>query len=222
MAIGDTVTFRILGRAIDAQVANYRTVDWGGFGGNFAVIFAPGTLEAANPDYSAILRVPETVQPALTEAARDAIPGALFIDVRARLADAAGVVRRAISAVSLVSTVVIAAGALVMFGAFAAAARRRESESALLKTLGLGPAAVLALYAGEFAVTGAIAAALALGVAAAGSYPIIVEVFEARWAPDWRLALSAAGLAVVFAAAGGLVAGALSLRAPAMRALRQG
>ncbi|MCY3829532.1 MAG: ABC transporter permease, partial [Rhodospirillaceae bacterium] len=47
LAVGDTITFNVLGREITATIANLRRVQWRTVGMNFTVIFAPGTLESA-------------------------------------------------------------------------------------------------------------------------------------------------------------------------------
>ena len=54
LSIGDRVGFKVFGRDVEATVASFRKVDWGGFGVNTAFIVSPGTLEAANPRHFAI------------------------------------------------------------------------------------------------------------------------------------------------------------------------
>ena len=47
LKVGDTLTVAILGRPIEARIASMREIDWRSLGFNFAIIFAPGALEAA-------------------------------------------------------------------------------------------------------------------------------------------------------------------------------
>ena len=47
LKIGDTLTVNVLGREVTAKIANLRSIDWTRLGINFAIVFAPGTLEAA-------------------------------------------------------------------------------------------------------------------------------------------------------------------------------
>ena len=47
LKVGDTLTVAILGRPIEARIASFREIDWRSLGFNFAIIFAPGALEAA-------------------------------------------------------------------------------------------------------------------------------------------------------------------------------
>ena len=46
IGLGDTLTLNILGREITATVASLREIDWRSLRFDFAIIFAPGTLEA--------------------------------------------------------------------------------------------------------------------------------------------------------------------------------
>ncbi len=56
IGVGDRVTVLVLGREVEAEVASLRRIDFGQFGTNFAVVFAPGALEAANPRDVAIVK----------------------------------------------------------------------------------------------------------------------------------------------------------------------
>src|SRR5581483_3570090 len=47
LKVGDTLTVNILGRDITAHIASLRQIDWSRLGINFAIVFAPGSLEAA-------------------------------------------------------------------------------------------------------------------------------------------------------------------------------
>ena len=51
----------------------------------------------------------------------------------------------------------------------------------MLKTFGASRPAVLALYAGEFALAGLAAAILGAGMGVAAAYPVVTQVFEAHW-----------------------------------------
>lgn len=222
LAPGDTLTVRILGRSFEAKIANLREVDWGGFGVNVPLIFSPGTLEAANPSHTAIIRSDPDIEDRLISMTGDEIPSALIIPVRERLETASEVFEKASRALSLVSGVVILAGGLVMAGAFATAARKRVSEAALLKTMGLTPAGVLQLYAAEFMLVGVMAAAIAGLAATSAAYPVITIVFEAEWNPDFGAALWASLLAIAGAGLGGVLTARMALSEPAARALRKG
>ena len=47
LKVGDTLTVNLLGREITGHIANLRRIEWSRLGINFAIVFAPGALEAA-------------------------------------------------------------------------------------------------------------------------------------------------------------------------------
>lgn len=220
VGVGDTITFRILGREIEAEIANLRTIDWGGFGLNVAIVFAPGTLEAANATQTAILRAEPGQEEQVAEAVGAAFSSVVIYRVRERLQAAAEVFERSTIAIDAVASVVALAGGLVMLGAFAAAARRRITDAALLKTFGVSPAGVLGLFALEFALVGVMASALALALAVPPAWYIMTELVEAVWAPDWTAVIGVTVFAIMAAAAGGALVARAALAVPAARALR--
>ena len=114
----------------------------------------------------------------------------------------------------------LAAGVLVLFGAFAAAARRRRRESALLKVFGATRPAILLFYALEFALAALLAVVLGVGFGALAAHPIVILLFEAEWRLAWGPVLSMAFITVVAAAAGGAAVGWSTLSHRPARVLR--
>ncbi|WP_339746200.1 FtsX-like permease family protein [uncultured Maricaulis sp.] len=219
VGVGDTLTFRILGREITAQIASLRTIDWGGFGVNVAIVFAPGTLEAANSSQTALLRAQPEFEDGIATAIGAAFPEAVIYRVRERLQAAAEVFAQTTVAINAVAGVVALAGALVMLGAFAAAARRRVTDAALLKTFGVTPAGVLVIFALEFGLVGVMATILALILAIPPAWYVMTQLVEAVWAPDWIAVGAVSAVAILSAAAGGALVARAALSVPAARAL---
>lgn len=220
--VGDTMTFVVLGREVEAEIANTRTIDWGGFGANFAAVFAPGAIDGANPAETAIVIVPRDQEEAVADAVGARFPRVNVMRVRAALERAGELFDDIALAVNATAAVAAVSGGLVLVGAFAAAARRRAGEAALMKTLGATPGNVLGLFAAEAALAGVLAAALGAAVGAFAAHLIVVNVFEAVWAFPWRatglVLLGAAGAAGL----GGALSAAASLARPAARVLRAG
>jgi len=219
VGVGDSLTLRILGREITAEIASLRTIDWGSFGVNVAIVFAPGTLEAANPRQTALLRAEPGSEDGIATAIGAAFPDAVIYRVRERLQAAAEVFAQTSVAINAVAGVVALAGALVMLGAFAAAARRRVTDAALLKTFGVTPAGVLAIFALEFGLVGVMATVLALLLAIPPAWYVMTQLVEAVWAPDWLAVGSVSAIAILSAAAGGALVARAALSIPAARAL---
>ena len=220
LRVGDRIGFRIFGREVEGEVASIRKVDWAGFGANLAFILSPGTLEAAKPFHNAIVIVPPDKEPELIRAVSDRWPEALAFQLRATLETAADLFAQVSLAVTALSSVVLTAGVLVLFGAFAAAARRRRRESALLKVFGGSRAAILGLYAFEFALAAFAAATMGAIMGVAAAHPIVIQVFEAMWRFDFAPVISVILIAVLAAATGGAAVGWATLSHYPARVLR--
>lgn len=222
VGLGDTVGFRVFGRDVTATVTSLRLVDWGtfGIGSNTAFILSPGTLEAAKPYHVAIARTDVATEQKIIDRLGDVLPEVVVFQTRPALQTAARVFGDIAIAVNAVAGVVTIAGLLVLLGAFAAMARKRRSETALLKTFGALRGEVLKLYAGEFALAGAAGAIIGSVLGVVAAYPIVTQVFEAEWTWPWREVAIVSGFAIGVSALGGLSVGLATLARPPMRVLR--
>jgi len=220
LELGDEIGFRIFGRDVTASVASLRNVDWGGFGANTAFILSPGTLEAANPPHLAIAQATPEQEPVIIQALGETLPDVVVFQTRETLATAGRLLGNITIAVNAAAGIVMLSGLLVLVGAFAAMARQRRTEAALLKTFGATRGGILRLYAGEFALSGAVAtfAGTVMGVSAAAL--IVRLVFEAEWGMPWGTVAIVAGFAIGAAALGGVVVGLATLSHPPARILR--
>ena len=222
ITLGDTIGFRVFGREVSATVASLRSVDWGSFGigSNTAFVFSPGTLEAAKPYHVAIAKTaPEAEQP-IIKALGESLPEVVVFQTRPALETAARLFGDIAIAVNAAAGVVTIAGLLVLLGAFAAMARKRRHEAALLKTFGAQRGEVLRLYAGEFAFAGAAGAVIGAGLGIGAAYPIVVYVFEATWTWPIQQAALVIALAIGVSAIGGAIVGWSTLVHPPARVLR--
>jgi putative ABC transport system permease protein len=144
----------------------------------------------------------------------------LVFQVRRTLETAVDLFAQVSVIITALASVVLAAGVLVLFGAFAAAARRRRRESALLKVFGATRPAILFFYAFEFALAALLAVVLGVGFGALAAHPIVIFLFEAEWRLEWAPVLSVAFITVFAAAAGGAAVGWSTLSHRPARVLR--
>lgn len=220
LGIGDAIGFRIFGREIEAKVASLRKVDWGGFGATTAFILSPGTLEAANPPHFAIAQADTTREAAIIDALGEKLPDVVVFKTSTFLAVAARLLGNIAIAINAAASIVTIAGLLVLVGAFAAMTHKRRGEAALLKTFGASKNEILALYAGEFAIAGAAAALLGAIMGVGAAYPVVINIFEAKWHFPWATILGVSGFAVLAAAIGGAITGAVALSQSPAQVLR--
>ena len=148
------------------------------------------------------------------------LPDVVVFQTRAALETAARLFGSIAIAVNAAASVVTVAGLLVLLGAFAAMARKRRTEAALLKVFGAQRGQVLRLYASEFALAGGAGAVIGAVIGIGAAYPIVTKVFEASWTFPWQEALSVIGLAILVSAIGGAGVGIATLAKRPAQVLR--
>lgn len=195
LAVGDTLTVNVLGREITATIANLRRIDWTRLGVNFAIVFAPGTLEAAPHTDLAAVWLPKGTEERLVGAVVDRYPNISAIPVRAALDAVERIVAAIGAAIRLAALVTLVAGALVLGGAVAADYRRRVYEAVVLKVLGATRTTIAAAFLVEYGLMGLVSALIAGGLGTFIAYVLVTGPLDV----EWRFA--AAPLALVLAGA---------------------
>lgn len=198
IAVGDTLTFNVLGRRITAEIHNLRTIDWSRIRVEFATIFAPGVLEGAPQTHVAAVSVIPEEEDRLHRVVTDRFANVSAVRVRDVLETVTDMFSRIAWAVRASASVTIAAGLLVLAGAVAAGYRRRVYDAVVLKVLGARRADVTRAFVIEYAVLGSITALLAAIVGTTASYAVMYFVMEGDWVFDpLAVAVTAvAGIAV--------------------------
>ncbi len=194
LAVGDTLTVNLLGREITGRIANLRRIEWTRLGINFAIVFAPGTLEEAPRTHLAALYAPPADAERIAAQVTERFPNVTAIPVREALAAVAGVVERIGDAVRAIASVTLAAGVLVLGGAIAAGHRRRVYDAVLLKVLGATPAFIAGVFLVEHLLLGLVTASVAAGVGTLAAWALVTGPMRAGWTfLPWPLLLTAAG-----------------------------
>ncbi len=181
IGVGDRLTVNVLGREIEAEIANLRRIDWSTLGINFVIVFAPGALEGAPHTFIATAKTTEAAELPLQMAVTDAYPNITAIRIREALEAVNQILRSIGVAVRSTATVTLAAGILVLAGAIAATHRRRVYDAVVLKVLGATRAHVLAAYFLEYALLGLITALLAAAVGTAAAYAVVAQIMGMPW-----------------------------------------
>jgi putative ABC transport system permease protein len=221
LKIGDTITIAVLGVPIEARIASFRTIDWRSFGFNFAIIFAPGTLEQAPYTLMATAAPqPGASTIAFERALATTLPMVSTIRVGDVVARVTTILEGLDAAIRLATAVAILIGVAVLAGAVTATRRTRARESVLLKLIGATRGQVLAAQAIEFlAMSGGIVL-LAFLAGTLAAWGAVTWLFELPFQPAWGslLLLPLAGMAVAVGTA--LIAAWPALRVRPATALR--
>jgi putative ABC transport system permease protein len=181
IGLGDSLTFNILGREVEATVASLREIDWRSLRFDFAVIFAPGAIEDAPHTHIAAVRAPRAAEDALEKAVVERFPNITAIRVRDALEAAARILAGIGVAVRAMAALGIAAGVLVLAGAIAAGHRRRVYDAVVFKVLGATRTSVLKAFVAEFGLLGFATGLVAAAVGTVAAWAVVVFLMRAPW-----------------------------------------
>ena len=204
--VGDEIRFDLAGRTIRARVTSIRKVTWDNTqNGGFMFVFRPGPIEKAPHVFLAF------VQGAGDAASRAALqrdlavqfPNVSAIDVRDVLRTVQDVLGNVTLGVTIVGSVLLVSGVLILVGAVAMTKFQRVYEAAIYRTLGAGTWRLASMVLIEYGVLGALAGTLAAAGAAGLSYAVSRELLDIAWHPSpGILLLGVVGTTVLVAAVG--------------------
>jgi len=220
---GDVIRFDILGRAIEATVASIRTVDWGDAkAGGFMFVFRPGALESAPGTFIApVTGPPGTVARARFQRDLTArFPNVSVIDVREILAGVGRVLGSVTLAVTVVGSLVLVSGTLILIGSISMTRFQRMYEAAVLKTLGATSGHIAAMLAVEFGLIGAAAGTIGSAGALGLSWAVGRYVLDLPWEPSFGTLAAGVAVASLLVAAVGVLASLDVLRRKPLATLR--
>ena len=186
LKVGDTLSISVLGRPIEARISSLREIDWRSMGFNFAIIFAPGTLEAAPYTLMA------TVAPraglstiAFERELAETLPMVSAIRVSDIVAQVKTLLSSIDGAVRIATGFAILMGMVVLAGSVVATRRQRARDIILLRLVGATRAEVARSQLIEFAVLSAAVALAAFGSGSLAAWLVVTKVFEFPFSPDW-------------------------------------
>jgi putative ABC transport system permease protein len=220
LKIGDMITVNVLGRELEARLANTREVDWQSMGINFVMVFSPGVLESAPHSALATVSMDEAGEAALEREVVRQFPNVTSVRVKQALDQISLILSQFSLAVRSTGLVTLASGVLVLAGAMAAGFRARLRDAVILKVLGASRARILGIYVREYLVLGLATALIAAAAGAVTAYAIVVQMMQLPWhfLPGTLLLTVVAATLVTIGLGLGGTFGALS--APAARGLR--
>jgi len=220
IGVGDTITVNILGRDVDATIANLRRIDWGTLAMNFTFIFAPGTLEKAPQTFLATVYAKGDTEEAAYKAITDEFTNVTVVRVKDALEIAAQILGNIGLAARVVGVVGIVAGLLVLAGAMLATQRRRVHDTVVMKVLGATSGRVLRVFTYEFAALGLVTALAATGVGTLAAWLVVRFVMALDWAFQPEVAVITAFGAMILTLAFGLAGAVSALRQRPLGLLR--
>ncbi len=201
LSVGDRIVVNVLGRNIEATVANLRTVEWRSLGINFVMLFSPDTFAGAPHTHLATLTLPKgqdaATEATLLKASARAWPAITSVRVKDALEAVNDVVAQLAMAVRGASSITLFASVLVLAGALAAGHRARLYDAVVLKTLGATRARLITAYGLEYGVLGLATAFFGMIAGGLAAWLVVTRVMNMPFTLDPTGAIVAAALAVV-------------------------
>jgi putative ABC transport system permease protein len=201
VGLGDTLTFNVLGRSLEARIASIRReVDWSGGRLDFLFVLDPSALAGAPHTFVAAASVPADAEADLLDRLAMALPNVTPITVREVVARATEVLTRIELAVYVVAGFTLGGGILALIGGILAARERQRYETVVLKVLGARRIALLRAFLIEYLVIGLAVALIGGLLGSIAAWVLITQVMTLSWSPAFGAlvgVLAASILAVV-------------------------
>ncbi len=220
LAVGDRLGINVLGREVEATIANLRRIDWTTLGINYAIVFAPGFLERAPYTVIATVRADGPAEEALFRAVTDRFTNVTAVRVKETIDTVNATLGQIGTAIRAAGAVALVAGVLVLAGAISADQRRRLKEAAILKALGATRGQIVGTHLAEYALLGLVAGLIAAALGAGASWVVMVNVMMLEWRLDAMALLATVAGGVTVTLAVGAVATWRSLSARTAAILR--
>ena len=203
--VGDEIKFDLAGRVIRARVTSIRKVTWDNTqNGGFMFVFRPGPIERAPHMFLAFVlgAGDATTRAQLQRELAMTFPNVSAIDVRDVLRSVQEVLGSVTLGVTIVGSVLLVSGVLILIGAVAMTKFQRAYEAAIYRTLGAGTWRLASMVLIEYGVLGALAGILGAAGAAALSFGLSRELLDIAWHPSpavlvWGVVGTAVLVAVV-------------------------
>ncbi len=184
IGVGDTLTVSVLGVEVQAKIAALREVKWENFGLNYALVFSPGTFDAAPHNMVATLTVAKAAERSLARSIPPAFPSSSLLEVGEVVGQISTLLTQMAQAIAAAASIAILAGIAVLVGAIAAARQSRIYDSVILKLLGSTRRQILGAQAMEYGILAVVLGLLALAIGMAAAWYVIVQIFDFTFAPD--------------------------------------
>jgi putative ABC transport system permease protein len=219
LKVGDTITFDIYGDTVEATIANFREYQWQN-GMNFMVSFSPGAVEVYPQSFLGTIKAAPGHEKDLERVLTRTFPDLSFIPIGDALNQAVNILGQLGTAVNIVGGLAVINGLLVLAGTMAAGRKQREADATVHKVLGATRSDVLLVFALEYGLLGAFAAAIATLVGIIGAWAITQRALEVGFAADPVLIVGVIVGAVLLTVAAGAATTWRALSTPPSRFLR--
>jgi len=181
VGVGDTLTINVLGRDIKATIGSLRKIDWRTLRFDFAIIFAPGTLEGAPQTHIAAIKAPSSAEADIERTVAQHFANISTIRVRDALEAASRIIQGIGAAVTGTASLTVLAGIIVLAGTIAAAKSGRVYDSIVFKVLGATRRQIMGAFLLEFSLLGLFTGVVGTAVGTLISWAVIQQIMAMSW-----------------------------------------
>jgi len=178
LKIGDQITLNILGRNLDAEVINFRSVDFSTVGIGFILSLNPTSVQNAPHTHIATIYSDSQTELELFNDLTSRYPNITMISVAEGLANVTRIISGLGKAIIYASSVTLLVGFVVLIGASASSVSARAYEAAILKVLGSTRRLIMTTFAIRSLILGASAGIVAIISGAVGGWAVLLFVLE--------------------------------------------
>ena len=178
---GDKMKFLILGREIEATIANVREVNWTTFTVNFAMTFAPGTLEGAPHSWLATVVADPNQETALQRAVTAQFPNISMIRLSDTIKTISDLIGQMNLAVRIMALLALTTGLIVLIESLVASRAQRSYDTIILKVLGVPQKILRNMMLLEFVILSAIATIVAAIIGTFVSWAVLELWMDLSW-----------------------------------------
>jgi len=184
--LGDMFTLNIYGREIDGEIVNFRSVDYRDLSINFAMLFNPQFANNIPHEYLATAKF-EKIEKFDETLMLEVLPSLSMIKIADYLNKVTDILNKVFIAVTLISTVTIIIGLIVISSAIMVQGKVKEYQNLVFKILGFSKKEVILSSLIEFIIIFKSVILIAVLFAVIASKFIMENIFELVWAFDFKM-----------------------------------
>jgi len=209
LKIGDPIVVNVLGREIEARIANFRSVEWQSLAINFVMVFSPDAFAGAPHTHLATITwldgADAKTELALLKKVTAAFPAVTSVRVKDALTEINALVAQLAWAIRAASSITLIASILVLGGALAASHRNRIHDAVVLKMLGATRRRLVAAFSIEYALLGLATAVFGLFAGSVAAWFVIEKMMGGTFVLLPFVAIGATAAALLLTVGFGLV-----------------
>jgi len=221
VGVGDTLAFNVLGRTLEARIANIRReVNWAAGRLDFVFVLSPGVIDKAPHVRIAALELATSTAPQFLDRLARELPNATPIEVGSIARELGASLEKIALAIRIVAGITLLSGALVLAAALSAAHRRHVQQTVLLKILGAPRSQILRILLVEHLMLAGLAGVAAIVAGGLVAWAIVRFALGMEWSTAWAPPVLVLSLAMVLALSIGAASVWRLLARPAATVLR--